>query len=347
MILALVDEAVSSGARVHAACKQLEVAPRTLERWRKLGPDGGEDRRRGPHTTPKNALSAEERTHLLELANSEPYRDLPVKQVVPRLADEGIYIGSEATLYRLLEEQGQNAHRQPTKPRANHKPEERVATGPDQLLCWDITYLPTTVRGRFYYLYLFLDIWSRKVVGWGVHDSQCGEFASQLLEAICDRLDTDPTGIVLHSDNGKPMKGSSMLSTMQFLGIVPSFSRPHVSDDNPFVESLFRTLKYRPGSAGLRFDKLEEAVAWVEKLVHWYNHEHLHSAIGFVTPHDRHTGADVAVLNARRLVYKRAYLAHPERWTRNVRAWNRPAKVRLHPDRPAIALKKRKGGVAA
>ena len=250
MILALVDDAVASGARVKAACKLLELAPRTLERWRKLAPDGGEDRRRGPHTRPKNALDAHERARLLELANSERYRDLPVKQVVPRLADEGIYIGSEATLYRLLEEQGQNAHRQPTKPRVNHKPEERVATGPNQLLCWDITYLPTTVRGRFYYLYLFLDIWSRKIVSWGVHDEQCGQFASQLLEAICDNLDADPAGIVLHSDNGKPMKGSSMLSTMQFLGIVPSFSRPHVSDDNPFVESLFRTLKYRPGSAG-------------------------------------------------------------------------------------------------
>ena len=347
MMLSLVDEAVSSGARVKAACESLKVAPRTLERWRQLGHDGGEDRRRGTRATPKNALSAEERARFVELANSEPYRDLSPKQVVPKLADEGIYIGSESTLYRVLEAEGQKTHRQPTKPRTNHKPEERVATGPNQLLCWDITYLPTTVRGRFYYLYLFLDIWSRKVVGWGVHDEQCGNFAAHLLEALCDKLDTAPTGVVLHSDNGKPMKGSSMLSTMQFLGIVPSFSRPHVSDDNPFVESIFRTFKYRPGTAGLPFNTLEEAVAWVDNLVHWYNHEHLHSAIAFVTPHDRHTGADIPILNARRLVYKHAYRTHPERWTGNVRAWKRPVEVRLHHDRPAIALKQRKGGLAA
>jgi putative transposase len=346
-MLSLVDEAVASGARIKAACERLNVTPRTLERWRKLGPEGGEDRRRGPRTTPKNALAAEERAHLLEVANSEPYRDLSPKQIVPRLADEGIYIASESTFYRVLEAEGQNTHRQPTKPRTNHKPVERVADGPGQLLCWDITYLPTTVRGIYFYLYLFLDVWSRKIVGWGVHNEQCGDFASQLLEAACDRLHTDPAGIVLHSDNGKPMKGSSMLSTMQFLGIVPSFSRPHVSDDNPFVEAIFRTLKYRPGSAGLRFDTLDDAVAWVEKLVHWYNHEHLHSAIGFVTPHDRHTGADIAILNARRLVYKRAHRAHPERWTGEVRAWKRHAQVRLHPDRPAIALMQRRGGVAA
>lgn len=346
-MLSLVDEAVASGARIKAACERLNVTPRTLERWRKLGPEGGEDRRRGTRATPKNALAADERARLLEVANSEPYRDLSPKQVVPRLADEGIYIASESTLYRVLEAEGQNTHRQPTRPRTNHKPVERVADGPDQLLCWDITYLPTTVRGIYFYLYLFLDVWSRKIVGWGVHNEQCGDFASQLLEALCDRLGTDPTGVVLHSDNGKPMKGSSMLSTMQFLGIVPSFSRPQVSDDNPFVESLFRTLKYRPGSAGVRFDNLEQAIAWVEKLVRWYNHEHLHSAIGFVTPEDRHTGADIAILNARRLVYKRAHRAHPDRWIGHVRAWRRPNEVRLHPDRPAIALKQRKGGAAA
>ena len=155
MILSLVDEAVASGARSKAACERLNVTPRTLERWRKLGPQGGEDRRRGPRTTPKNALAAEERARLLEVANSESYRDLPPKQIVPKLADEGIYIASESTLYRVLEAEGQKTHRQPTKPRTHHKPVERVATGPAQLLCWDITYLPSTVRGVFFYLYLF------------------------------------------------------------------------------------------------------------------------------------------------------------------------------------------------
>lgn len=339
MILALVDEALNSGARLFMICRQLVITARMLQRWRLQGPEGGQDRRRGPRTSPKNKLPDTERTNLLEVLNSEPYRDLSPKQIVPRLADQNIYLASESTMYRVLEEAGLNNHRQPTKPRANNKPEERVADGPCQLLCWDITYLPTTVRGHFFYLYVFLDIWSRKIVGWGVNEQQCGEFAAQLFEATCGGLGVATKGIVLHSDNGKPMKGSSMLSTMQWLGIVPSFSRPHVSDDNPYVESLFRTLKYRPGCSDMRFDTIEQAAHWVERFVHWYNHEHLHSGIGFVTPNDRHVGSDIAILEARRAVYKRANRANPERWTGKVRSWRRPVKVCLHPDRQAIELR--------
>lgn len=338
MTLSLIEEAVCSGARVHEACKLTGVTPRTLQRWRGQGPDGGDDRRRGPHKPPINKLCDAEREHILEVVNSESYRDLSPKQIVPRLADQGEYIGSESTIYRILEEAGQKSHREPAKPRACHKPQARTATGPCQILCWDITYLPAAVRGQFYYLYLFLDIWSRKIVGWGVHDEQCSKHAAELLEATCETLDVVPGRTVLHSDNGKPMKGSSMLSTMQLLGIVPSFSRPHVSDDNPYVESLFRTLKYRPGYAGQRFESLEEAVAWVERFVRWYNHEHLHSAIGFVSPHDRHEGRDVQILAGRRRVYTKTNRCHPERWTGNVRKWGRPTRVRLNPDRDLIDL---------
>ena len=347
MILALVDEAVCSGARLAVVCDHLKIAARTLQRWRMQDPDGGQDRRRGPCIEPKNKLPAQDRKQLLQVLNSEPFRDLSPKQVVPRLADRGIYLASESTMYRVLEEAGQNNHREPAKPRTHKKPEERVATAPGQLLCWDITYLPTTVRGRFYYLYVFLDIWSRKIVGWGVHDEQCGDFAARLLEATCDLMGVVTDGMVLHSDNGKPMKGSSMLSTMQWLGIVPSFSRPRVSDDNPYVESLFRTLKYRPGCGGHRFDSLEDAAQWVQRLVHWYNEEHRHSAIGFVTPSQRHDGRDVAILAARRRLYKRANSAHPERWINHVRAWPRPEKVRLHPDRNAIKLRSTNDRISA
>jgi transposase InsO family protein len=347
MTLAIIDEALAAGARLCSACEVLELTERTVHRWREQGPDGGDDRRHGPHKPPLSKLSADERANLLAVVNSEPYRDLSPKQIVPRLADQGIYLASESTIYRVLEQAGQSTHRQPTKPRTHTKPEERVATGPCQLLCWDITYLPSVVRGQFYYLYLFLDIWSRKVVGWGVHDAQTDEFAAQLLEATCDDLGVDPTGIVLHSDNGKPMKGSSMLSTMQWLGIVPSFSRPHVSDDNPFVESLFRTLKYRPGLSGQRFDSLQGAVDWVSKLVRWYNHEHLHSAIGFVTPHDRHCGRDIRILAERRKLYAGARRKHPERWTGTTRRWHRIDAVKLHPDREALVLTKRERRISA
>lgn len=338
MTLRLVDEALAAGARLCAVCKQLGLSTRAIHRWRQHGPDGGEDMRRGPKTRPKNALSEAERANVVETANLPEFRDLSPRQIVPKLADRGIYIASESTFYRVLEAEGQNAHRGAQKPRTVERPVQRIATGPGQLLTWDITYLPTTVRGRFFYLYLFLDVWSRKVVGWGVHEEQCGDFAADLLDATCARLGRCPGERVLHADNGKPMKGSSMLAMMQALNIVPSFSRPHVSDDNPYVESIFRTLKYRPGHDGTRFDTLEEAAAWVESFVRWYNHEHLHSGIGFVTPADRHEGRDIAILEHRRALYDHAQAAHPERWTRSHRPWNRPEEVLLLPAQQAVRL---------
>jgi putative transposase len=338
MTLRLVDEALASGARQCAVCKQLCLSARTLERWRAHGPDGGQDMRSGPKTRPTNALSDAERAHVVETANLPEFRNLSPRQIVPKLADRGIYIASESTFYRVLEAEGQNAHRGAYKPRTVERPVQRIASGPGQLLTWDITYLPTTVRGRFFYLYLFLDVWSRKVVGWGVHEEQCGDFAAGLLDATCARLGRCPGERVLHSDNGKPMKGSSMLAMMQTLNVVPSFSRPHVSDDNPYVESIFRTLKYRPGHDGTRFDTVEEAAAWAQNFVTWYNHVHLHSGIGFVTPADRHEGRDIAILQHRRALYSRAQAAHPERWTKAHRPWERPDQVLLLPNQHVLKL---------
>jgi len=338
MTLRLVDEALASGARLSAICKLLGLSARAIQRWRALGPDGGQDMRRGPKTRPKNALSDAERKAVVETANLPEFRDLSPRQIVPKLADSGTYIASESTFYRVLEAEGQNVHRGPQKPRTVVRPVQRIATGPGQLLTWDITYLPTTVRGNFFYLYLFLDVWSRKVVGWGVNDEQCGDFAADLLDATCAQLGRCPGERVLHADNGKPMKGSSMLAMMQALNIVPSFSRPHVSDDNPYVESIFRTLKYRPGHDGMRFDTVEEAEQWVEKFVRWYNHQHLHSGIGFVTPADRHERRDLAILAQRRSLYDEAQAAHPERWTKRHRPWDRPEKVLLLPSQQAVRL---------
>ena len=144
---------------------------------------------RSARTAPQNKLTETERRRVLKVVNSAPYRDASVKQVVPRLCDRGVYLASESTMYRILKEAGQDAHRQPSKPRSHTRPKQHVATGPCQLLCWDITYLPSTVRGTFFYLYLFLDVWSRKIVGWGVDDMQCGEFAAELLQSVCDNMD--------------------------------------------------------------------------------------------------------------------------------------------------------------
>jgi putative transposase len=330
LILGLVDEAVQAGARQRCACELLGLTVRTLERWREQ--EDGDDRRQGPKTPPKNKLSEAEREVVLDVVNWPEYRNLSPKQIVPQLADKGEYIASESSIYRILREADQLQHRERSRPRSSHKPREHQAQGPLEVWSWDITYLRSAIRGEFYYLYLVVDIWSRKIVGWRVERVESMDYAADLIKSICAEIGLDPDGIVLHSDNGGPMKGSTMLATLQRLGIVASFSRPRVSDDNPYSEALFRTLKYRPWYPERPFPSLDEARAWVSSFVDWYNGEHLHSAIGYVTPNDRHAGRDVEILARRREVYEQARRRHPERWSGATRSWNRVEVVTLNPD---------------
>jgi transposase InsO family protein len=333
MIIELINEARAAGARLQPCCEVVEIDIRTVQRWLKQGPDGGEDRRRGPNTAPANKLADEERQQVLEIVNAPELVDLAPHQIVPKLADMGIYVASESTIYRLLREEKLNAHRGRARPPTHHRPDEHVATGPNQVWCWDITYLCSPVRGAFFYLYLFLDVWSRKIVGWAVLEEESNEEAAKLFREICEEHGLDPDGLVLHSDNGGPMKGSTMLATLQKLGVVPSFSRPHVSDDNAFAEALFRTAKYRPSYPSGPFASLEAARAWVTQFVAWYNHEHLHSAIRFVTPADRHEGRDHEILEHRKAVYEQAKARNPERWAGDTRNWTPVETVKLNPRR--------------
>lgn len=331
--MTLVEEAVKAGARREAAAEILGLTVRTLQRWADQGP-GSDDQRRGPHTEPANKLSATERQRVLEVVNSPKYRDLAPAQIVPRLADEeGIYLASESTLYRVLREEKQLTHRERSRPATSTRPAEQVATGPNQVWSWDITYLPAPVRGTFFYLYLILDVWSRKIVGGVVHEEESSDLASQLFLSSCLRLGLDPEGLVLHSDNGSPMKGATMLATLQRLGVMPSFSRPHVSDDNPYSEALFRTLKFRPEYPSRPFASLQEVQAWVAAFIDWYNTEHRHSAIRYVTPAERHDGREEAVLERRCRIYEAARQKHPHRWSGEVRNWTPITTVRLNPDR--------------
>lgn len=330
MILELIHEAVAAGARRGPAAALLGLSLRGLQRWERQG--GGEDRRAGPPRPAANQLSPDERARVLAVANQPEHRDLSPKQIVPRLADRGEYVASESTFYRVLRAANQLHHRQPSRAPSS-RPHAYVATGPLQVWSWDITYLPSAVRGRFYYLYLLEDVWSRKIMGWTVAETESMETAAALVQARCADLGLDPRGLILHSDNGGPMKGATMLATLQRLGIVASFSRPRVSDDNPYSESLFRTLKYRPEYPRRPFPSLEAAQLWVTGFVAWYNDEHLHSAIGFVTPSDRHAGHDVALLEQRHRVYEQARYRHPERWSRATRDWSRVEAVHLNPDR--------------
>jgi transposase InsO family protein len=328
MILELVKETVQRGAREEKACEVLGLAARTLQRWRNQ--DVGNDLREGPKAAPKNKLSASERQEVLEVANSPEHRDLSPKQIVPKLADEGCYVASESTMYRVLREEHQLHHREISRPATHHRPQELVATGPKQVWSWDITYLLSTVKGVYFYLYLVMDVWSRKIVGWAVHEAENGEHASALLADTCAREGVPQDQVTLHQDNGAPMKCGTFLALLQWLGVAASFSRPGVSDDNPFSEALFRTLKFRPEFPGI-FATIEEARAWIAAFVHWYNTLHRHSNIRFVTPEERHSGRDREILAHRAQVYAKAKARHPERWSGRTRNWGPIEVVTLNP----------------
>jgi transposase InsO family protein len=303
---------------------------RTLERWR-AAPERA-DRRPERVPTPANRLSEVERAQALAVMNGAEFGSLPPAQIVPRLADRGEYLASESTLYRLLrraEQLERRGHTQVPRP----KPRALSASTPNQLYSWDITYLPAALRGQYYYLYLFLDLFSRKIVGAQVFDTEDSERAAAVMRDICRREGIAPGQVVLHSDNGGPMKGATMLATLQRLGVVPSFSRPAVSNDNPYSESMFRTLKYCPQYPDGPFASLAAARAWVDAFVRWYNSEHRHSAIRFVTPDERHSGLDTALLAHRHQVYEAARRQHPQRWSGTTRNWSRIECVYLNPEK--------------
>ena len=334
MILQWIDEAVANGARRQAACDRIGLSVRTLQRWRsaagKIKQDGRSDRA----WEPPNKLSPEERARVLSVANSTEFAHLPPSQIVPILADRGDYIASESMFYRVLREHRQLAHRQASRPKtARAKPKSLCASAPNQVYSWDITYLPTTVKGLFLYLYLFLDVFSRKIVGWQVYETESSEQAADVLQDLCRRENIGFDQVVLHSDNGAPMKGATLLATLQELRIAPSYSRPAVSNDNPYSEALFKTLKYRPEYPTQPFSSIKAARDWVSNFVNWYNHEHRHSAIQFVTPAQRHDGLDHPLLKQRTAVYRAARNKHPERWSRHTRNWDRVNLVYLNQEK--------------
>lgn len=334
-IVGLIDEARAAGARLGSACGELGLDPRTIQRWR--AQQLGDDRRHGPKSAPKNKLSKSERQQVLSIANSPRYRDKSPKQIVPLLADEGKYVASESTFYRVLRQDNQLAHRGRAKPAQARAPREHRASGPNQVYSWDITYLRAPIAGMFFYLYLYIDVWSRKIVGYRVAEVEDGHIASQLLSEVCAGQGVCPEQLVVHQDNGAPMKGATFKATMDKLGVTASFSRPPVSDDNPFSEALFKTMKYVPEYPKGAFCSLTAAIAWVSAFVDWYNHQHLHSAIGFVTPADRHEGRSEQILARRRSVYQAAKQRHPQRWSGAPRNWTSDNVVVLNPTKQTKA----------
>jgi len=332
--IALVKQAQASGAGRAASCEVLDISLRTLERWEKQ-PDQG-DQRRGPDTVCGHALSDNEKQAIVAVCNSSAYRDLSPWQVVARLADRGVYLGSQSSFYRVLKQTDQLSYRQQSKPPVHSRPKDLTARNPNEVWSWDITYLNSPIRGAYYYLYLVEDIFSRMIVGWAVQEEQSAEHGARLIDRTCQEHGIARGQLTLHADNGTPVKGAMLLATLERLGVVPSFSRPRVSDDNPYSESLFKTLKYRPSYPETAFSGIEQAREWVRRFVRWYNTEHLHSAIRFVTPGCRHLGLDKAILAKRAAVYENAKRLKPLRWSGPTRNWSPIAEVYLNPKKPTM-----------
>lgn len=335
-----IDVAHAAGARLKSACETAGIEVRTLQRWK--AHDGlvrGDGRPQAVRAIPSHALSEAERAQVLAVANEPRFASVPPARIVPMLADEGIYLASESTFSRVLKAHGQIAHRGRAKaPKAVRPPTTHIATEPRQVWCWDMTYLPAQVMGRWFYLYLILDLYSRKIIGWEVHASDDSDHAAHLVRrtALAEGIAVLKTKPVLHGDNGATLKATTVLAMLNWLGVKPSYSRPRVSDDNAFSEALFRTAKYRPEFPTKGFEQLDDARAWAVGFVHWYNVDHHHSGIRYVSPAERHDGRDVAILAARHALYLKARDLNPARWSGNTRNWSHIGVVTLNPERDCV-----------
>ncbi len=322
----LIDEAVTNGARLFKACEVLEISVRTYYRW-KSGKVS--DLRKGAEKRVPRKLTKVEKLEILNISCSERFADTNPYQIVAILLEEGTYIASASSFYRVLREYDLVHHRRKGRP-GNRKatPPELIATGPNQVWSWDITWFKTSVMGIFFYAYVIIDVWSRKIVGWEVHERESDKLAAELFKRLASEQNI--RGVRLHSDNGNPMKGATMIMMLYKLGIIPSFSRPRVSDDNAFSESLFKTLKYTAGFPQY-FTDLGHSRSWLADFVDWYNNKHRHSGIGYVTPNQRHSGESTMIMQKRNETIAKAYASKPERWSRKPALWNEVKEVYLNP----------------
>lgn len=335
-----IQTAHTDGARLLPACKIAGIDLRTLQRWQAhAGLTAGDGRPQAVRPTPSHALTPDERAQLLAVANQPRFASVPPARIVPMLADEGVYLASESSFCRVLREHGQSTHRGRAKaPKASRPPTTHIATAARQVWCWDMTYLPAAIIGRWFHLYLILDLYSRKIVGWEVHATDDSHHAAHLVQrtALAEGIAMLAHKPVLHGDNGSTLKATTVLAMLHHLGVKPSYSRPRVSDDNAYAESLFRTAKYRPEFPAKGFADLNEARTWAAEFVRWYNHDHRHSGIRYVSPAQRHAGEDHTILAARHALYIRAREAKPARWSGSTRDWSPLGPVTLNPERDSI-----------
>ncbi len=339
--LELIDEARAAGARLEAAAKELGLSKRTYLRWKAQGDALGDSRPEAERPVPSNALTDEEEQAILDLCFSQRFADQPPAKIVATLIDtEQRWVASESSFYRVLRRHGaQQARGRARAPVRQKAPRSFVARGPCEVWSWDVTWLGGPARGVFFYLFMILDLYSRKIVGWEVCERETSEEASRVLERAVLAEGCIDRPLVLHADNGSPMKGATLLETLRRLEIEPSFSRPRVSNDNAFSEAVFRTCKYVPDFPVRGFATIDQARTWVAGFVRWYNGEHLHSALRYVTPNDRHKGRDTKILAERARVIEQARTRRPDRWSREIRDLEPVGEVWLNPDRDPNAAK--------
>ena len=325
----MIEEAHGNGARYSKACQLIGISLRTLERWKGRGL---KDRRQGAPKRVVRKLDNEQRKEILMTCNSVTYRDKNPYDIVSELLNDGRYLASVSTFYRILREVDQVHHRSNTNVRKHQsKPPERVATGSNEVWCWDITWMPRSVKGLFYYAYVILDIYDRSIVGWAIHETESVDYSKALFAATL--LKHQAEGTAIHADNGHPMRGLTLMALFQLLSIKVSHNRPRTSNDNPYIESWFKTMKYQ-GSYPRSFATIEDAKGWMAVFVDWYNHEHLHSALDYVTPAQVRYGEAEAIFQQRNATMMKAKEAFPERWgTRQVKVWKAPQTVVLNPDK--------------
>jgi putative transposase len=280
------------------------------------------------------ALSTAEAAAVLELLHSERFVDKAPGEVFATLLDEGTYLCSERTMYRILKAHNEVRERRNQARHPHYQKPQLVATGPNQVWSWDITKLRGPVKWVYYHLYVILDIFSRQVVGWMVANRESTALAKHLIRETCRRHSVKPGQLCLHADRGSSMKSKGLAELLVDLGVGKSHSRPHVSDDNPFSESQFKTLKYRPDFPG-NFGSIQDARAFCSVFFDWYNNDHRHSGIAMLTPAQVHYGNPQEVLNQRHQVVMAARQAHPERFPNgDPRLKTLPAEAWINPPPP-------------
>jgi putative transposase len=289
----------------------LNVSRATFYRRRETTPQAK------PRPVPARALSAGERKAVLDQLNSERFADQSPRQVYSKLLDEGSYLCSVRTMYRILEENQSTRERRNQLTHPKYKKPELLATGPNEVWSWDITKLKGPEKWTYYYLYVILDIYSRTVVGWMLATRESADLAKQLIETTIEKHEIPAEQLIIHSDRGPSMTSHSVAHLLGSLGVTKSHSRPHVSNDNPFSESQFKTMKYRP-EFPQRFGSHEDAQGFCRRFFHWYNNEHYHSGIGMLTPASLHYGQAKEILSARTQTLARAWQKTPERFVHGI-----------------------------